>query len=161
MAPNDTDTAAAAGGADGPASKKARVGGDAVLGVVRASLMAPDSVEAIAAEYRTSQPYLHCSLKDVFVPEELALVRDEIVENIQATYKETDLFKLFQTGAAPCFGGPAWPPAWGAGVAEVTPGRGAWAARHCLALLPGPLTTRSARLGPRERRRPSSHPCPS
>jgi hypothetical protein len=26
-------------------------------------------------------------------------VRDEIINNIQATYKETDLFKVFQTGA--------------------------------------------------------------
>jgi hypothetical protein len=25
-------------------------------------------------------------------------VRDEIIENVEATYKETDLFKMFQTG---------------------------------------------------------------
>lgn len=28
----------------------------------------------------------------------LAQVRDEIIENVEATYKETDLFKMFQTG---------------------------------------------------------------
>lgn len=25
-------------------------------------------------------------------------VREEIIENVEATYKETDLFKMFQTG---------------------------------------------------------------
>lgn len=38
----------------------------------------------------------------------LTQVRDEIIENVEATYKETDLFKMFQTGdvsnqpGAPC-----------------------------------------------------------
>ena len=40
------------------------------------------------------QPYKHCVLKDVFDAKALAAVRDEIINNIEATYKETDLFKV-------------------------------------------------------------------
>jgi hypothetical protein len=40
------------------------------------------------------QPYTHCVLRDVFEPAALKSVRDEIINNIQATYKETDLFKV-------------------------------------------------------------------
>lgn len=36
--------------------------------------------------------------QDAFNPSLLAEVRLEIINNIEATYKETDLFKVFQTG---------------------------------------------------------------
>ena len=40
------------------------------------------------------QPYTHCVLRDVFERAALTRARDEIINNIQATYKETDLFKV-------------------------------------------------------------------
>lgn len=36
---------------------------------------------------------LHIACSDAF-----SKVRNEIIENVEATYKETDLFKMFQTG---------------------------------------------------------------
>eukprot|EP00775_Hariotina_reticulata_P007350 gene7350-7561_t len=41
---------------------------------------------------------MHVVLKDLCEPDLLRAVRDEVIHNISATYKETDLFKVFQTG---------------------------------------------------------------
>ena len=51
------------------------------------------------ASYAQAQPYPHVVLRDVCDPDCLRAVREEIINNIEATYKETDLFKMFQTGA--------------------------------------------------------------
>lgn len=75
---------------------------DPVEGVVRLSLMSEESRESLKQAYATSQPYLHCVFDNPFDPELLKEVRDEIINNIQATYKETDLFKVFQTGKRAC-----------------------------------------------------------
>lgn len=56
------------------------------------------SADKLREQYIASQPYTHCVMRDLCQPKLLAAVRDEIVNNIQATYKETDLFKVFQTG---------------------------------------------------------------
>jgi hypothetical protein len=37
-------------------------------------------------------------IKDLCDPTVLRAVREEVIHNISATYKETDLFKVFQTG---------------------------------------------------------------
>lgn len=42
----------------------------------------------------------HSVMHGLLPPATLTAVREEIVTNIQATYKETDLFKVFQTGAS-------------------------------------------------------------
>lgn len=52
----------------------------------------------LAVQYNTASPYPHCVIKDICNPDLLRAVRDEIIENVQATYKETDLFKMLQTG---------------------------------------------------------------
>lgn len=41
------------------------------------------------------QPYRHAVFHDVFDPAALTRVRDEIINNIEATYKETDIFKVW------------------------------------------------------------------
>ena len=79
----------------GTSSKKARVEGSTEA-VVNPAVLA--SRAALRQQYDSSQPYTHCVMHDIFDPSLLAEVRDEIVNNIEATYKETDLFKLFQTG---------------------------------------------------------------
>ncbi|KAF5842957.1 Oxoglutarate and iron-dependent oxygenase degradation C-term-domain-containing protein [Dunaliella salina] len=61
-------------------------------------LMTPESRASLRTQYQQAQPYLHGVLRELLPPETLAQVRDEIVGNIQATYKETDLLKVFQTG---------------------------------------------------------------
>ncbi|KAG2438215.1 hypothetical protein HYH02_010917, partial [Chlamydomonas schloesseri] len=65
-------------------------------GIVNPETLA--AAEELAAKYQAAQPYKHTQVINPFNPELLRQVRDEIINNIDATYKETDLFKLFQTG---------------------------------------------------------------
>lgn len=87
-----------------PPAKKARAGpaaGDEAAAsppVIRPSLLAPASAAALAAAFAAAAPFPHAQLADVVDPVTLRAARDEIVEHVQATYKETDLFKVFQTG---------------------------------------------------------------
>lgn len=83
---------------------------DKPIDIISPELLAEESRDALRKQYETSQPYTHCVMQGLLKPEVLARVRDEIVENIQATYKETDLFKVFQTGEAAGAGaGPCGP----------------------------------------------------
>jgi hypothetical protein len=94
--------------------------------VVQAALLSQESRASLRKAYMSSEPYMHCVFADPFDPATLRRVRDEIINNIQvfdvvvccnesllcflhnissslflmhqATYKETDLFKVFQTG---------------------------------------------------------------
>ena len=52
----------------------------------------------IADDYNKATPYPYFVLPDVCDANLLRSVRDEIIENVEATYKETDLFKMLQTG---------------------------------------------------------------
>lgn len=70
----------------------------AVEGVINPELLNSDTCSRLAEDYRASQPYTHCVMKEVFEVNLLRQVREEIIHNINATYKETDLFKVFQTG---------------------------------------------------------------
>lgn len=98
MASEDVPKGEVAADAD-PAPKRVKLSGaDPIEGVVNPALLAPASVEALKASYASAEPYLHCVFTEPFDPSLLANVRDEIINNINATYKETDLFKLFQTG---------------------------------------------------------------
>lgn len=69
---------------------------EAALRIVSPKLLA--SGPELSARYWAAEPYRHTVMTDVFDPALLARVRDEIINNVNATYKETDLFKVFQTG---------------------------------------------------------------
>lgn len=67
--------------------------------MVRDDLLKEKSVrDDIARAFKEGKPYPHCSITNFCDPDLLRRVRDEIIDNIQATYKETDLFKMLQTG---------------------------------------------------------------
>jgi prolyl 3-hydroxylase /prolyl 3,4-dihydroxylase len=67
--------------------------------ILRPSLLAdPAERSNLAAAYAAGTPYPHCVIPDLCDPLKLRAVRDEIINNIEATYKETDLFKMLQTG---------------------------------------------------------------
>jgi len=67
--------------------------------IIRSSLLAdPSSRQALSASYRAASPYPHCVIPNICNPDVLRCVREEIINNIEATYKETDLFKMLQTG---------------------------------------------------------------
>jgi Rps23 Pro-64 3,4-dihydroxylase Tpa1-like proline 4-hydroxylase len=67
--------------------------------IIRPSLLAdPSSRQELAASYKAAGPYPHCVIPEICNPDMLRRVREEIINNIEATYKETDLFKMLQTG---------------------------------------------------------------
>jgi Rps23 Pro-64 3,4-dihydroxylase Tpa1-like proline 4-hydroxylase len=47
--------------------------------------------------YRTALPYEHALLTPLCEPSHMDRIKDEITRNLRATFKETDLFKLYQT----------------------------------------------------------------
>lgn len=68
--------------------------------MIRAALLAPQSRAELRSAHDASGPYTHLVLRELADPGLLRHVRDEVINNITATYKETDLFKVFQTGEA-------------------------------------------------------------
>lgn len=65
--------------------------------VIRRSLYEEDEIESLKKRYEQASPYPHCVVNDFCDSETLRRVRQEIIENFDATYKETDLFKMLQT----------------------------------------------------------------
>lgn len=88
---------------------------------LRASLFGADAERQAAESFRSAQPFPHIVIRDLIVDESgsesasdksslppplpsspssslLRAVREEILEHVTATYKETDLFRVFQTG---------------------------------------------------------------
>ena len=61
---------------------------------LRASLFKPDSVSRLQAEYKQSQPYQHLVIPDLMDDEVLHGACEELKTNMQATLKETDIFKV-------------------------------------------------------------------
>ncbi|KAG2489088.1 hypothetical protein HYH03_012314 [Edaphochlamys debaryana] len=101
-----TDAAPNVDAAGGPPAKKLKAAPPPAAGTAGGCHLEPNvvsekllaTVNDLAKSYKDSEPYKHCVMKEVFNPEVLREVREEIINNIEATYKETDLFKLFQTG---------------------------------------------------------------
>lgn len=60
-----------------------------------------DDAERVRASYESKSPFPHVVLHDVCKSEVLRGVREEIIANFQATYKETDLFKMLQSMVRP------------------------------------------------------------
>lgn len=70
-------------------------------GIVQDRLFSTTCTTQLRQSFDSSIPYNHVIIQDVCAPDVLRAVRDEVINNIQATYKETDLFKVFQTGMQP------------------------------------------------------------
>lgn len=66
--------------------------------VLRPSLFEPKSVAEMQAEYRISQPYRHLVIPDLMDSEVLKTACEELKSNMQATLKETDIFKVGVVG---------------------------------------------------------------
>lgn len=61
-------------------------------------LFTPSNREAVKAAIAASKPYNHGCIPALFNDTLLRNVRTEIMENLHFTKKETDIYKLFQTG---------------------------------------------------------------
>jgi Rps23 Pro-64 3,4-dihydroxylase Tpa1-like proline 4-hydroxylase len=60
-------------------------------------LLAPAAQDAVRERYASALPYCHSVIEPLCDPERMALVKEEITRNLRADFKETDLFKLYQT----------------------------------------------------------------
>lgn len=67
--------------------------------VLRPSLFEPKSVAEMQGEYRISQPYRHLVIPDLMDSEVLKTACEELKSNMQATLKETDIFKVSNVDA--------------------------------------------------------------
>ncbi|KAI9029406.1 Oxoglutarate and iron-dependent oxygenase degradation C-term-domain-containing protein [Hyaloraphidium curvatum] len=85
--PDGVDATSGPNGIDSPAEP-----------IVRPSLLDRASVAELKASYEAAGPYPHVVLPSPFDPALLAEVKREFSDNVHATYKETDLFKMLQTG---------------------------------------------------------------
>lgn len=82
------------GGAAPPKPKKAR---DAVPGLLTTPLLTDEAALRAARDaYAKAKPYAHTSFEGLCDPAHLAAAREEVVQHMRATFKETDLFKLLQ-----------------------------------------------------------------
>ena len=56
-----------------------------------------DDVSRYASSYALAQPYKHVQILPLMTPQAASGVRDEIISNLDASLRETDLFKVYQT----------------------------------------------------------------
>lgn len=64
----------------------------------REDLFTEKSRQEIADRYSSSSPYKHAVVRSLMNDQLLRSVRNEILENIHFTLKETDIYKLYQSG---------------------------------------------------------------
>lgn len=67
------------------------------LSILNPALLGAQAAQTFAAS-GGSEPYPHFVIPNACDPDRLMQAREEVINNLQATYKETDLFKMFQTG---------------------------------------------------------------
>ncbi|KAG8929087.1 hypothetical protein FRC02_006025 [Tulasnella sp. 418] len=79
-------------------SKKAKTDTQPVLDCFALGLLSDDSVRSLRNEYNTSEPYKYCKIDQLFDHTLLKNVKDEILKEIRFTEKETDIYKVHQTG---------------------------------------------------------------
>lgn len=77
-----------------PAKKKQKVFGSPLS----QSLLDAASRESLKRRHALSVPYNYIVLDELCDPNRMRLIHDEAKSNMTATFKETDLFKVFQTG---------------------------------------------------------------
>ena len=83
--------------ANGPAKKQATEA-NAVHGYFGEGLFADETVKRYADAYANSRPYKHAVVSNLIDDSLLRAVRSEILDNIHFTPKETDIYKIHQSG---------------------------------------------------------------
>ncbi|KAI8853097.1 Oxoglutarate and iron-dependent oxygenase degradation C-term-domain-containing protein [Chytridium lagenaria] len=64
----------------------------------RAGILSEESRASLRLAYQHSQPYKHVVIPSLINDELLRAVREECLHNLHATHKETDIYRVFQTG---------------------------------------------------------------
>lgn len=88
---------------NGDEGKGKGVGASGAPKVLRSSLFDPKSVAEMQGEYRISEPYRHLVIPNLMDSEVLKTACEELKSNMQATLKETDIFKVSFYGPLPSF----------------------------------------------------------
>ncbi|KAI9268010.1 Oxoglutarate and iron-dependent oxygenase degradation C-term-domain-containing protein [Phascolomyces articulosus] len=71
---------------------------DSIANKFHDGLMEDESRQSIRKTFMESKPYLHCKINKLMNDDLLRRVRKEIFENLHFTVKETDIYKVHQTG---------------------------------------------------------------
>src|SRR5262249_30755080 len=79
------------------ATKRMRVE-DPVETAFRAGLFDQSTRDELSASYTASQPYRHCVIPELVNDDLLRAVQHELMTELHFTVKETDIYKVFQTG---------------------------------------------------------------
>ena len=83
---------------DNTARKKLRVG-DAPQPIPLAPLSySAEERKTLRSSFATAKPFPHLTVSDLCDDAFLRTVRDEVIAHLKADYKETDIFKVLQTG---------------------------------------------------------------
>ncbi|RAK94457.1 oxidoreductase [Aspergillus costaricaensis CBS 115574] len=93
-----TDGRESLGGKDQPESKKRALSSEEAAARFRDGLFEPSVLKDYTEQYAQSAPYKHGVIHPLIEPSLLRAVRDEIQAQVQFTEKETDIYKIFQSG---------------------------------------------------------------
>ncbi|KAJ6159525.1 hypothetical protein N7497_004062 [Penicillium chrysogenum] len=93
-----TDSRASLDGNAMPQSKKRALSSEEAAARFRDGLFDTAEQEKYTADYAKSSPYLHGVIHPLIEPNLLRSVRDEIETQVSFTEKETDIYKIFQSG---------------------------------------------------------------
>lgn len=80
------------------ANKKAATDSNSIYGNFKKDLFETRTLTAYSDEYASSEPYKHAVIRGLINDSLLRSVRSEILENIHFTPKETDIYKIHQSG---------------------------------------------------------------
>lgn len=62
--------------------------------IVVPEFLGPNSLAALQAEFAESQPFSHVVFRNLCNCDMLLKARRELIDNVEAKFKETDLFKV-------------------------------------------------------------------
>ncbi|KAF4772201.1 hypothetical protein N7455_009021 [Penicillium solitum] len=93
-----TDARASLDGNAMPQSKKRALSSEEAAARFRDGLFDTAEQQKYTSEYAKSSPYLHGVIHPLIEPTLLRSVRDEIETQVSFTEKETDIYKIFQSG---------------------------------------------------------------
>ncbi|KAL1955909.1 hypothetical protein VTO42DRAFT_7982 [Malbranchea cinnamomea] len=81
-----------------PDTKKRALSDETIAGRFRDGLLTREVLEQYKQAYAKSAPYKHGVISPLINPDLLRAVRNEIQEHLSFTEKETDIYKIFQSG---------------------------------------------------------------
>jgi prolyl 3-hydroxylase /prolyl 3,4-dihydroxylase len=82
---------------DSPAKKKAKTTVSSFDDILDPTVRTPEREKAIQESYRNAKPYRHARIDNIFQASFLTTCKDQIKHNSKVNFKETDLFRVYQS----------------------------------------------------------------